>query len=118
MGSIKALFGISVILAVIYLGFVLVPPYFANYQFEDFIKTEALQSTYTTKSEDAIRDTVLKKAQELDIPLTKDQIKVTRIGTQSNGSISIVAPYTVHVGIPGWPLDLNFASSTSNKSAN
>src|SRR5215470_4926765 len=116
MGTLKAIVGILVIVAAVYLCATLIPPYFANYQFEDAIKTEAQMSTYSTKTEDAIRETVFKKAQDLDIPVAKEHIKVQRTGGQNTGSILIEARYTVHVNLPGYPLDLNFDPSTLNKS--
>ena len=115
MGSLKMIGGIFVMVAVIYLLAELAPPYFSNYQFEDAIKTEAQMDTYSTKSEDAIRDSVFKKAQELDVPVNREQIKVQRSGMIGSGSVSIEAPYTVHVNVPGYPLDLNFNPSTRNK---
>ena len=75
MGKIKLLFGLGVIVAVIYGGAEVIPPYFSNYEFEDSIKEEALHSTYGTKTEDAIRDAVFKKAQDLEIPLTGNRSK-------------------------------------------
>jgi YbbR domain-containing protein len=116
MGTVKLGIGILVIVVGIYLGAALVPVYYANYQFQDVIKTEATLETYTTKPEGDIQQTVLKKAQELDIPLTKDQIRVQRHGSTGTGSLSIQAPYTVHVDLPGYPLDLHFDPSTENKS--
>jgi hypothetical protein len=116
MGSLKMVTGIVAIVAAVYLIAVLAPPYFSNYQFEDAIKTEAQLGTYSTKSEDAIRDALFKKAQDLDVPITKEQIKVTRTGVTGAGSLSIDAPYTVHVNLPGYPLDLHFEPSTRNKS--
>ena len=32
------------------------------------------------------------------------------------GSISIDAPYSVHVNLPGYPMDLNFDPSSANRS--
>jgi hypothetical protein len=116
MGTIKFGFGIFVIVAGIYLGVELIPIYYENYQFQDVVKTEATLETYTSKPEDAIRDSLYKKAQNLDIPLTKDQIKVQRHGTMGTGSLTISAPYTVHLDLPGYPVDLHFDASTDNKS--
>jgi hypothetical protein len=116
MGTIKLGFGIFVIVAGIYLGAEMIPVYYDNYQFQDVVKTEATLETYTSKPEDAIRDSLFKKAQSLDIPLTKDQIKVQRHGTMGTGSLTISAPYTVHLDLPGYPVDLHFDASTDNKS--
>jgi YbbR domain-containing protein len=116
MGTIKLVFGVFVIAASVYLGATLVPVYYANYQFQDVIKTEATLQTYTTKPEADIQAAIYKKAQELEIPVTKEQIKVQRHGTTGTGSLTIQAPYSVHVDIPGYPLDLHFDPSTENKS--
>jgi hypothetical protein len=116
MGTVKLLFGIFVIVASVFLGAELVPVYYANYQFKDIIASEATLQTYTTKPEAEIQDGIFKKAQELQIPLSKDQIKVSRHGTTGTGSLSIRAPYIVHVDLPGYPLDLHFDPSTENHS--
>jgi hypothetical protein len=117
MGSVKLIFGIFVIVAAVFLCATLMPPFFANYQFEDAIKEEATMSTYTTKPEDAIGDAVFKKAQDLEIPISRDAIKVRRYGPQGTGSIVIETHYSVHVDLPGYPVDLQFDPSTKNKGA-
>ncbi|SRR5581483_1981359 len=117
MGTIKLIFGLVVIVASVYLCAMLIPPFFANYQFEDAIKEEATISTYSTKPEEAIRDTIFKKAQDLEIPITRDEIKVQRVGAQGTGSILIETRYSVHVDLPGYPLDLQFNPSTKNRGA-
>ena len=116
MGTLKLVFGLSIIALAVFLGAELVPVYYANYQFEDIIKTEATLQTYTTKPEGEIQDGLFKKAQDLQIPLGKDQIKVTRHGTVGTGSLSIRAPYVVHIDLPVYPLDLHFDPSTENHS--
>jgi hypothetical protein len=116
MGSIKLIFGLFIIVASVYLGAELIPPYFANYQFEDVVKNEAMINTYNSKPEDAIRDELFKKAQDLELPLTKDQIKVRRMGPTGTGSLTIETEYSVHVDLPGYPLDLQFDASSANKS--
>ena len=116
MGSLKLVMGICIMVGSVYLIGVLAPPFFSNYQFEDSIKTIAQMNTYSSKSEDAIREEIFKKAQELDVPVTKEQIKIVRVGSAYAGSISIEAPYTVHLNLPGYPLDLNFDPSSTNRS--
>jgi hypothetical protein len=117
MSTLRLIFGVAVIVASVYLCAELIPPFFANYEFQDAIKNEATMSTYSTKPEDAIRDTVFKAAQDLEIPITKDEIKVQRIGAQGTGTLIIETHYTVHVALPGYPLDLQFDPSTRNHGA-
>lgn len=112
----KLLFGIVIIGLAAYLGVQLVPIYYANYQFKEAVTTEATLQTYTTKPEADIRDAIFKRAQEMNIPLEKDGIKVQRSGTVGTGSLLISAPYNVHVDLPGYPMDLHFDVSSDNKS--
>lgn len=114
MSSIKMMIGIFVIVAAVYLGVELVPPYFENYQFQDAVKNEATLDSYTSKTENDIRNAVFRKAQELDIPIAEDQIHVQRQGTQGSAVIFISAPYVVHIDLPGYPMDLHFDASTTN----
>jgi hypothetical protein len=81
------LVGILVIVGGIYLSAKLIPPYFSNYQFNDWLKDEATHDSYSSKTESDIRMAVLKKAQEFDIPLTENDVKVARYGdtVQWNG---------------------------------
>jgi hypothetical protein len=116
MASFKMFFGIFVIAASVYLGAKIVPPYFENYQFQDAIKNEATLDTYTPKTEDDIRKVIFRKAQELEIPIHEEGIKVQRQGSQFAGVVSIRANYVVHIDLPGYPVDLNFDASTENKS--
>jgi hypothetical protein len=113
----KMVFGVVVIILGIYLGVEFVPPYYANYEFEDAIKGEALFSTNTNSSEETIRDNVYKRAQQLEIPIAKETIVVHKVGLNGSGSVSIDAPYTVHVDLLAYPVDLVFNPSTLNKGA-
>lgn len=96
-------------------GVKVIPPYFSNYEFEDSIRTEALQATYTSRTEDDIRDTVIKEARKYDIMLTPKQVRVSRVGGIAAGSLSIEAEYSVPLELPGYSTILEFHPSTKNK---
>ncbi|HKW19680.1 MAG TPA: hypothetical protein VJO35_19380 [Terriglobales bacterium] len=115
MSFFKMFFGIGMIVAALYLGWVIIPPYFENYQFADAVKNEATLDSYSSKTETDIRTAVFKKAQELEIPISEEQIHVQRTGGLGNGVVSIRAPYVVHIDLPGYPLDLHFDASTTNR---
>ncbi len=72
--------------------------------------------TYSTKTEDEIREAVFKKAQELDVPVVKEQIKMFVRGTayarldQHRGSLHRAFEPA------GLSLDLNFDPSSANRS--
>jgi hypothetical protein len=115
MGTLKLILVLGMMGLAVYVCAEIIPPYFANYQFQDSIETEAKLGTYSTKSEDNIREVVFKKAQDLEIPVAKEQIKVQRTGNQGTGSVYIGAEYTVHIDLPGYPMDLQFHPETKNK---
>ncbi len=115
MATLKLLLGIGVIVAVAFVGLKVIPVFFSNYEFEDFIKEEALHSTYSTRSEDDIRDAVVKHARDFDIELTAKQVHVSRTGMNGNGSLSIDVDYTTQVDLPGYPVTLDFHPSSKNK---
>jgi len=115
MGTLKLAVGVALIASIVVVGLYVIPPYFANYQFEDDIKNEAMTLTYTNKSEDEIRQIIYKRASDLEIPLSPQEITVQRTGTMGAGSLVIQANYTVHVNLPGYPFDLPLEAGTKNK---
>jgi hypothetical protein len=117
MGTIKLILVFGLLGCMVYVGAEVIPPYFANYEFQDSLETEARLGTYSTKGDDVIRDAVFKRAQELEIPVTKEKIKVQRTGSAGNGSVFIETEYSVHVDLPGYPLDLEFHPQSKNKTA-
>ena len=113
MRPVKAILAVVVVVAMFIAAFRVVPPYFNNYQLQDEIESIARLNTYSNKSEDEIRDMVLKKAKEYEVPVTAEQVKVNRTGQE----IAISAKYMVHVNLPGYPLDLHFNPHTANAGA-
>lgn len=117
MGTIKLILGLMLLVALVYAGAELVPPYFANYEFQDAIDTEARLGTYSTKSDEVIRDAVFRRAQDLEIPVSREDIKVQRTGAGGSGTVTVETDYSVHVDLPGFPMDLHFHPQSKNKGA-
>jgi len=115
MGTIKLILILGLLAMGVWVSAELIPPYFSNYEFQDTLDTEARMGTYTTKGDDVIRDAVFRRAQDLELPLTKDDIKVQRVGGVGSGSVMISTDYTVHVELPGYPMDLHFHPESKNK---
>ena len=117
MGTIKLILVLALLGGLVYASAELIPPYFANYQFQDTLDSEARMGTYSTKGDDVIRDAVFRKAQDLEIPITKEQIKVQRTGSGgAGGGVIIETDYTVHVDLPGYPVEFHFHPQSTNKS--
>ena len=115
MATFKLILGVGVIVAVAFLGIKILPVFFSNYEFEDFIKEEALHSTYSTRSEDDIRNAVIKHAHDFDIDLTAKQVHVSRTGMNGNGSLTIEADDSVLIDLPGYSTTVDFHPTSKNK---
>jgi hypothetical protein len=116
MATLKLVFALAVFGLLILVGIKVIPPYFSNYQFQDAIKTEALQSTYTTRSEEDIRTAIIKQAHSYDIELTDKQVHVSRSGGGiGTGTIAIECDYSVPIELPGYSTDLEFHVSSKNR---
>src|SRR5580704_1131924 len=94
---------LAVLAAMAFICFKVIPPYFANYQFQDAIESESrfALSGYPRRSQDDIQDEVYKKAQDLGIPAKRDDIHVM----MGNGQVSISLDYQI-------PIDLNLYQFT------
>ncbi|HEX7425020.1 MAG TPA: hypothetical protein VF311_14200 [Terriglobales bacterium] len=115
MATLKLIFGVAIIAAMVMVGYKIIPPYFSNYELEDAIKTEALQATYSTRSEEDVRDAVIKQARNYDIALTPKQVHVSRVGGFGQGTLAIDAEYSVPIELPGYSTTLEFHPSSKNK---
>src|SRR6266542_49896 len=113
MKTLRSLFWLFIVVAGLYVGWRVAPVYFANYQLEEAMEDTARDASVNTRrSEEEIRDKVLRQARELDIPLKSEDVKVRR--TESS-DVLVWGDYTVHVDLPIYPLDLHFQPASKSK---
>ena len=116
MGSIKALGGILMMVAAVYLCWTVIPPELTNYSFQDDLRSIAMTAGANPhESDQDILASVIKKAQEHQITLTPEQVTVTRIGNPGSLAVFVAADYSVPVDMPGYPFTLHFTPSSGNK---
>ncbi|MGA7852283.1 MAG: hypothetical protein WCA15_03085 [Candidatus Acidiferrales bacterium] len=104
---------IKLIVTLVILGFAgfsayrIVPAYFANYQLQDMIKSEALFATsaFPRKTPDDVHSDVWKKIQELGIAAKPEDVKVT--GSEGQ-AVSITVDYSVPVDLVVYQFTLEF----------
>jgi hypothetical protein len=114
MGRIKKLLSLLVFLVAVYMGWTVVPIYLASYQFQDSLVTIAkfADAGIVPRTDDQLREDVMKKAKELDVPLNPEAIRIIRGGPQ----VQISADYTVVVDlIGGKQLTLQFNPTSMDK---
>ncbi len=90
--TLKTLFSFAMMFFVGYLCYKFVPVYIAAYDFDNAIKTQA-QYSGSIKTNDVILKELLGKAEELELPVTKENIKIER----SRSRLTIKADYVVPV---------------------
>ncbi|MGA7217014.1 MAG: hypothetical protein WBX38_01790 [Candidatus Sulfotelmatobacter sp.] len=116
MGTVKLIVGFLVILFVVYACFQIAPPLMANYSFQDDLRTVALMdSANFQKSDDEVRNDVMRRVKEHDLPIEPKQVIVQRINTPGMSAVFVAADYSVPVNLPGYSFDLHFTPDSGNK---
>jgi hypothetical protein len=111
-GKLKTVVFVAVGLLAIYIAFKLVPPYVSEYQLQDKMQEMARFGIVNHYSEEQIRDNIFKVVQDLDVPVKREDIKVSV--TQSLVKVSL--EYTVPVDLLFYSTELHFTPSSENKS--
>jgi hypothetical protein len=109
--KINLLFTLLILGAMVFGAVKIVPAYFANYQFQDSIESEARFALANMKPADEIRDDVWRKAQDLSIPLSKKEDIVISVDRQN---VSISADYSVPVDLIIYQFELQFHPHADN----
>jgi hypothetical protein len=116
MGTLKALAGFIAIILVIVACFEVAPPMMANYSFQDDLRNVALMDGANfQKTDEDVRNDVLRKAKEQNLPIEGKQITVQRINTPGMSAVYVAADYTVNVSLPGYSFDMHFNPTSGNK---
>jgi len=96
----------------VYLAFKFVPPYVSEYQLQDKMQEQARFGIVNRYSEEQIRDNVFKVVQDLELPIKREDIKVS----VSLATVKISLEYTVPVEMFFYSTELHFSPSSENKS--
>jgi hypothetical protein len=107
-GKLKAIIYTAILIIGVYVAIKLVPVYVAEYQLKDKMSEQARFAVVNRYSEDQIKDILYKTVQDLDIPVKRDDIKVTNTSSGLNISVS----YTVPVDLMVYKTDLTFSPSS------
>ncbi len=111
-GKLKAVTYLAIFLLMIYSAVKVVPIYVSDYQLSDKMQEQARFAVVNRYNEEQIRDNIFKIAQELDIPVKRDAIKVFN----TNAVVKISMDYTVPVDLFFYRTDLHFSPASENKS--
>jgi hypothetical protein len=111
-GKLKSIVFTLIIISGIYVAYKLVPPYVSEYQLQDKMQEIARFGIVNRYSDEQVRENVFKTVQDLNLPIKREDIKVTI--TQAICKISL--DYTVPVDLLFYSTELHFTPSSENKS--
>ncbi|MBI3668821.1 MAG: DUF4845 domain-containing protein [Acidobacteria bacterium] len=109
---LKAIFWTAVLVAVLYAGFKVVPIYFANYQLQDKMQTEARFAVVNRRTDEELRKIIFKEIQDQNIPARREDIKILE---NTQRAVRIQVDYTVPVDLKVYQFDLHFTPSAENR---
>jgi hypothetical protein len=95
----------------VFVGVKIVPVYFANYQLQDAVETEARFAIADRRPDNDIRDALMKKIQELGIPARREDIKVNN----QQRLVEISVDYSVPIDLQVYQLTLQFHPHADNR---
>ena len=110
-GKLKAIAFAAIVILALYAAFKLVPPYVSEYQLQDKMQEQARFGIVNRYTDEQVRENIYKVVQDLDIPVKREDIKVTV--TQATVKISL--EYTVPVDLLVYSTELHFSPSSENK---
>jgi hypothetical protein len=95
-GNLGCIFWLIVLGLAVLIGVKMVPVKVATSQLYDYMEEQAKFAA--TASPDALAKSIVSKAKELELPVTKEDVRVERVGD----NIRMSAVYTVPVDFPGY----------------
>jgi uncharacterized membrane protein len=111
-GKLKAIVFTLIIISAIYVAYKLVPPYVNEYQLQDKMQELARFGIVNRYSDEQVRENVFKAVQDLNLPIKREDIKVTI----TQATCRIWLDYTVPVDLLFYSTELHFSPSSENKS--
>ena len=110
VGRLKIIFVLLVLGAVASGAIKTIPVYVNSYEVQDYIRQLAIKASVERVKPEAIQAQVVAHAVEKDLPVTRDNVKVTITGNK----VRIDMDYTVLVDLKVYTLSLHFTPSSED----
>jgi hypothetical protein len=95
---------VAVLAALLGFGALLAPIYAANLKLQTYVEEITRRVDSQKQPDEALRQMVLNKARELDLPVKADNVQIIH----SPENLRIDVRYFVRVTLPGYTVDLHF----------
>jgi hypothetical protein len=96
--------GVVILAALAAFAVAVLPLYYRNYQFQQFVSAAASRAENRNKSDDVLREWLLDKADSLKLPVKAGDVHIQR----SPDGLHIDVRYAVRVDFPGYTVNLHF----------
>jgi hypothetical protein len=110
-GKLKVIAFAAIAILALYAAFKLVPPYVSEYQLQDKMQEQARFGVVNRYTDEQVRESVFKVVQDLDLPVKREDIKVT----VTPAFVKVSLDYTVPVDLLVYSTVLHFSPSSENK---
>jgi hypothetical protein len=110
-GTIKAILWTILLVYGAFVAYKILPAYVAEYQLQDKMQEQAKFAVVNRYPEEQIRDSIFKVIKDLEIPVKREDIKIT--ATQD--VVRIACDYSVPVDLLVYQMNLHFTPSSENK---
>jgi hypothetical protein len=110
--TFKAILSLAFLAAVVFAGFKVIPVYVNNFQLQDYLQTQTPFWLTEHASVDGIRNNILAKAQDLDLPMAAEDVTVEA----NTNRVRVSIDYHVPVDLKVYTLQLHFTPSSENRS--
>ncbi len=95
---------VLVLIALLGFGIMFTPIYVDNLKLQTYVEEITRRVDSQNQPDEALRQNVLNKAHELDLPVKADNVQITH----SPEGLRIDVRYFVRVTVPGYTVDLHF----------
>ena len=109
---IRALLWTAILVAFVFVSYKLIPPYFANYQLEDWLKTQIPFFMVNHTTDDALYASIIKEMHSEGIEVTKDNIKIVQNNSQG---INVQISYDVKLDFMVYQATLHFTPQMNSQ---
>jgi hypothetical protein len=109
--TFKTILALLFLAAVVYAGVKIIPVYINSFELQDFIRQQNPFWVTQRAPAEGIRNTIVAKAKELNLPVSPEQVKVDVVG----GRVAVSLDYTVPVDLIVYTWEFRFTPSAENR---
>jgi hypothetical protein len=110
--KLRALVWTVILLSFVFVCFKVIPPYYANYEFEDWLKTQVPFLMVNHTSDEALVASIIKELKNDGVAVTKENIKIIQNNSQG---INVQIDYNVPCDLIFYTTNLHFTPQMNSQ---